>query len=77
MPQSTQADPDHFFPAPQEIHAPELVLPAGEVVPALQEAQVVASVFNAEVAPARAYLPSIHAVMVPEQVADVRPCVDP
>ena len=39
-----QAVPDHRFPAPQETHAEELVLPAGDVVPDVHEAQTFGSV---------------------------------
>ncbi len=33
--QSTQAVPDHRFPAPQEMHALTFILPGGDVVPAV------------------------------------------
>ena len=50
--QSTQAVPDQRFPAPQETHAPTLVLPAGEVVPAEQAVQDATSPVE--------YVPSAH-----------------
>jgi hypothetical protein len=75
--QSVHAAPaSEYLPAAQSVHCAIAVLPAGDDLPAAQDAQTVESVRVFVLAPARAYLPTGQ-VNVPVQEAVCKPAVDP
>ena len=75
--QSVHAVPaSEYLPAGQSVHAVLTVLPAGDDLPAAQDAQTVESVRVFVLAPARAYFPTGQ-VNVPVQAAVCKPAVDP